>query len=147
MLANKGSGANHADAGGSPNADLRRAGRWGTGVMDGCYLTTLPRITMPALAGFPTNQGSFWLPCYCVQPPEALLETFFPELDHWLERFQRDEVECDIAGQSFLKLLKGLRVVILQDSILLKAKFTDHFLWRASVFQSNAYQEYERVCA
>jgi hypothetical protein len=95
---------------------------------------------------FPLVKVSFWLPRCCIQPPASLLKTIFPEVDHWLEKSQKDEVERDIAGQSFLKCLKELRVVILQDSIIMKKRFPEHLLWRSKEFRTDAFLEYEREC-
>jgi centromere DNA-binding complex CBF3 subunit-like protein len=43
----------------------------------------------------------------------------------------------DLAGSGFLRLLRVLRTVVLQDSARL---FPDHPIWKADVFASEAYQ-------
>jgi hypothetical protein len=48
----------HAELGGVPESQIRRAGRWNTDAMTGVYLSYLPRQFMRSIAGFP-QQGLF----------------------------------------------------------------------------------------
>ncbi|EDN11037.1 predicted protein [Histoplasma mississippiense (nom. inval.)] len=52
------------------------------------------------------------------------------------------EDEQDLAAQGFLRLLKQLRTVILQDSVLLQRQFPDHPLWSDALFVREDYQKY-----
>ncbi|KAN0087026.1 hypothetical protein V8E54_000714 [Elaphomyces granulatus] len=45
----------------------------------------------------------------------------------------------DLAGSGFLRLLRVLRTVVLQDSVGLRRLFADHPIWEADVFASKAY--------
>jgi Centromere DNA-binding protein complex CBF3 subunit, domain 2 len=51
-------------------------------------------------------------------------------------------------GQKFLKLLKRLRNVFLQDSVLLRRRFSGHAIWDDAIFATPEYAEFaERVIA
>ncbi|EDN08838.1 predicted protein [Histoplasma mississippiense (nom. inval.)] len=52
------------------------------------------------------------------------------------------ENEQDLAAQRFLRLLKQLHTVILQDSVLLQRQFPDHPLWSDALFVREDYQKY-----
>ncbi|KAG2216142.1 hypothetical protein INT45_002563 [Circinella minor] len=53
-----------------PDNEQRRIGRWGSDRMVGCYLTSLLKQAMHALAGFYSQKASaFWLPRSAVDPP------------------------------------------------------------------------------
>ena len=54
--------------------------------------------------------------------------------------------EPDLAGQGFLKLLKRLRIVVLQDSVLLRRRYPSHPIWQDPLFAAPEYREFaERV--
>ena len=54
--------------------------------------------------------------------------------------------EPDLAGQGFLKLLKRLRIVVLQDSVLLRRRYPSHPIWQDPLFAAPEYHEFaERV--
>lgn len=75
---NRGSGARMAELGGASEADIRRLGRWNTQAMEGCYLTSLPRGAMRTLAGFPQENGHYYIPRATHKPPDELLNQVFP---------------------------------------------------------------------
>jgi hypothetical protein len=64
------------------------------------------------------------------------MEAFRPRSKH--NQVQR----LDLAGSAFLRLLRVLRTVILQDSVSLRQLFPEHPVWRADVFASEAYQAF-----
>lgn len=49
------------------------------------------------------------------------------------------EDRSDMAAQGFLRLLKELRIVILQDSIIYRREFSAHPLWKDSLFVRDDY--------
>lgn len=110
----RGSAARHMNEEDVPDNQQRRVGRWGKDKMLGCYMTDLPKQAMRALAGFSTRQGGFWLPRAAVTPPVDLQAQVFPEIEEWEAKFRAEEVQKDVAGPAFLRLLKHLRVVLLQ---------------------------------
>jgi hypothetical protein len=70
------------------------------------------------------------------------MEVFRPRSKH--NQVQR----LDLAGSGFLRLLRVLRTVILQDSVSLRQLFPEHPIWKADVFASEIYQAFAiRVAA
>lgn len=69
----------------------------------------------------------------------------FPDIEFWLEKFRNRDgsIQEDIAGPNFLTLLYELRVVFLQDSVVLKRKYPDYYLWSCDLFQSDLYKQFE----
>jgi hypothetical protein len=56
---------------------------------------------------------------------------------------KRNQVQrLDLAGSGFLRLLRVLRTVILQDSVGLRQLFPEHPIWKADVFASEVYQAF-----
>jgi hypothetical protein len=86
------------------------------------YLTGLPGKFMRTVAGFSTARGSYHLPRAAHEPPELLQRQLWPWVDEWDERFRNAlsrkaqiklrEVEEDMAGQGFIKLMKQLHIVL-----------------------------------
>ena len=108
--ANRGSAAKLAEAAGADEAQIRRAGRWNSEKLEGCYLTTLPRKAMRALAGFRTKGGSYWLDRGVVMPPDALQHLVYPGIED-AERQLKTSGQREIAGHAFLKMLKDMNVL------------------------------------
>ena len=54
----------------------------------------------------------------------------------------RDEDRTDLAAQGFLRLLQDFRLVILQDSVILRALLPDHPLWNHELFVREDYQQF-----
>jgi Centromere DNA-binding protein complex CBF3 subunit, domain 2/Transcriptional activator of glycolytic enzymes len=143
-------GTRHAEVEGVAESQIRRAGRWGGPQAVDTYLAGFPLVFMRKMAGFPEEAGSFYLPRAEVEPPPALTREIYPEVDEWLakmEAFQagsvHNEVERhDLAGSGFLRLLRVLRAVFLQDSVVLRPLFPDHPVWKADVFITDAYRAF-----
>ena len=82
------------------------------------------------MAGFPTKPGAYYLPRAAHTPPTELLSLVWPWIEAWEVRFEARSRqksyaeggldEDDRAGQGFIKLLKYLRVVLLQDLAVLQ---------------------------
>jgi hypothetical protein len=89
---------------------------------------------MRTMTGFREERGSFYLPRAKIDPPESLQRQIWPEIDNWLAKYEEfnpratdNAVERpDLAGAGFLRLLKYLRVVILQNSVVLRDLFPNH---------------------
>ncbi|KAG2215396.1 hypothetical protein INT45_009470 [Circinella minor] len=127
-----------------PDNEQWRIGRWGSDRMVGCYLTSLPKQAMRALAGFYSQKaGAFWLPRSAVDPPQELQRLIFPKIEYWENMFERGAIQKDLAGPNFLVLLKYLRIVFLQDSVVLKQQHPTHFLWSHAIFDNPLYKQYE----
>jgi hypothetical protein len=107
------------------------------------------------MAGFsPSIQGNFYLPRAKTLPPPALEQAVWPFVDEWLAWFDasanggadddghvkneksEDEADrLDLAAQGFLRLLKQLRIILLQDSVIMRREFPTHLIWTDPVFR------------
>ena len=136
----RGSSCKMADLDGADESQIRRLGRWNNTTMNGAYLTSLPREVMRVLAGFPSQQGHFFLPRAAVAPPPELCAKVFPQVDYWLEKIEPSQ----IAAAGFLRLLGVLRVTFLQDAVLMQEKYPRHPVFHSQIFQDPLYQEFKR---
>ena len=142
--------ARHAELDGVQEAQIRRAGRWNTDAMTGAYLSYLPRAFIRSIAGFPKEGKGYFLPRAREIPAAALYSKIWPEADVWLERMEayrsdradNEVVRLDLAGSGFLRLLCALRVILLQDSVVLRKEFPLHPLWKDSLFNGEEYRRF-----
>jgi len=89
---------------------------------------------MRSIAGFPKEGKGYFLPRAREVPEEALCSKIWPETDVWLKRMEtyhperadNEVVRLDLAGSGFLRLLRALRVILLQDSVILRKQFPLH---------------------
>ena len=137
----------HAELSGVKETQIRRAGRWNTDAMTGAYLSYLPRAFMRSIAGFPKEGKGYFLPRAREVPEEALCSKIWPETDVWLKRMEayhpgraeNEVARLDLAGSGFLRLLRVLRVILLQDSVILRKQFPLHPLWKDPLFGCEEY--------
>ena len=140
----------YAELRGVSEAQIRRAGRWNTDAMTGVYLSYLPRKFMRSIAGWPQRGNGYFLPRAQMIPDEALCAQIWPEVDVWLERMEayhpdrtdNEVVRLDLAGSGFLRLLRTLRVILLQDSVVLRQQFPRHPLWADPLFNCEEYRRF-----
>jgi hypothetical protein len=115
---------------------------------------------MRSMAGFsPSTQGNFYLPRAKTLPPQSLEQTVWPFVDEWLAWFDaeangagdddhvksEDEADRqDLAAQGFLRLLKQLRIILLQDSVIMRREFPTHPIWTDPVFRRDDHQAFTR---
>jgi len=156
--AGRSQGAKHAELNGTPEGQIRRAGRWNNDALTNCYLTHLPRKFMQSMAGFtPSVQGNFYLPRAKVLPSRSLEQAVWPWVDEWLAWFDSNaeagseddgegegegEAEADrqdLAAQGFLRLLQQLRILLLQDSVVMRREFPAHPIWADPIFARDDY--------
>lgn len=139
----RGSGAQMAELLGVSEDQIRRAGRWNTDQMTGCYLNCLPRKFMRRMGGYPSQMGGFELARADIKPPDCLLSMIWPELSQWQGRFgpRQDQID-DLAAKGFVDLLSYLREVTLQDSVALRRRYPSHPLWSHRVFAHAAYEAF-----
>lgn len=133
--ANRESAARMAELNGADEDQIRRAGRWSRDRMETCYLTTIPRKALRALAGFSTKGDTYWLARATIEPCKALQRMVHRDLDD-AEAALRASGLREIAASGFVQMLHDLRVVFLQDSVLLRRQFPDHPIWRDVLFES-----------
>ncbi len=126
-------GAQNAETYGTSLAQISQAGRWNQSVLCQAYLTHLPRQFMRVVAGFSASSGDYFLARAAHEPPPALLKQLWPWIEEWEPRFEaracrRSWVEGgldedDLAADGFLKLMRRLRVVLLQDLAVLQPRY------------------------
>jgi hypothetical protein len=92
--------------------------------------------------GFHSDRGSFYLPRALVTPPESHQKRIFPLAEQWLEKMNNGEAPKTISGIKFLNLLVELRVIILQDAVVLKNDFPDHPVFCHDIFQSDEFKSF-----
>jgi len=99
--------------------------------MQSAYLTSLPQKFIRGMAGS-KQQGNY----YFCPSQSCLLSLVFPDVDWRMGQFlgMGEEVESDLAGQGFLRLLPELRTVFLQDSALLRKEFPEHSACKHALF-------------
>jgi hypothetical protein len=138
----RGCASRMAELRGISEDQIRRLGHWQAGAMEKHYLSALPRQGMRGMASCRSLEpGHYFLPRGSIQPCDTLQRRIFPQLDYWLERFESGhEIEQTLSCKGFLHLLKYLRVVILQDSVLLQDLFPNLFVWEHEIFASEEYQ-------
>src|SRR5438045_246448 len=106
-------------------------GGWGRDVMIMSYMTSLPFGLMRLLAGFQHDPSTYFLCCNSYEPPALLLQQIWPWIEAWEARFcvrhsaekamwEQDRLDDNnFGGKSFLRLLKHLQRVLLQDLAIL----------------------------
>jgi len=119
------------------------AGGWSTGAGEGCYGNGLSLPSMRAMAGFPSDEKSFYLPRGGLTPPENLLKCIFPKLDYWFHKFKTgDGVDHNYALDGYFRLLFFFREVIIQDAVVLIDDYS-HTLFQDPVFSSGSFLSYK----
>jgi Centromere DNA-binding protein complex CBF3 subunit, domain 2/Transcriptional activator of glycolytic enzymes len=119
------------------------------------YLSHLPRKFMRRVAGFTSDEGGYFLPRAQAAPPAELVQKIWPWVEEWEERFRQrcsrktwEEGgldEDDVAGQSFLTLLRHLRVVLLQDLAVLQPAYPDLPFFRHAAFRGPTWDAYAEL--
>ena len=128
----RGSGARMAERGGATEGDIRRLGRWNSQALAGCYLTSLPWLALRTMAGFPPETGYFHIKRAAVDPPQVLQCRLFPWVDSYSDDWEG--WERTLAAQGFIRLLKYLRIIILQDAAVLIDENRHHPLFHHEIF-------------
>jgi hypothetical protein len=126
-------GAQDAETHGSSLAQISQAGCWNQSVLVKAYLTHLPREFMRVVAGFSAKAGDYFIARAAHEPPLALQERLWPWIEEWEARFEARACrkrwaqggldEDDLAADGFLKLIRRLRTVLLQDLAVLQPRF------------------------
>lgn len=140
----RGSSARMAEFAGAEDNHIRRQGRWNSQAMENCYLTTIPREAVRGLAGFDPKRPCFCLPRSSLLPPKILLDMVFPWIDEWTAKRESGLVVPTICLDSFLMAMNFLRIVLLQDSVILKERLPNLFIWNNSIFTSPEYQVFQK---
>ena len=116
----------------------------------GAYLSYFPYIFIRSIAGFLQKGKGYFILHACKILPAVLCLKIWPEVDVWLKRMEaycpdkadNEVVWLDLAGSGFLHLLCALRVVLLQDSVVLRKEFPGHPLWKDPLFDGEEYRRF-----
>ncbi|RLN80271.1 hypothetical protein BBJ28_00022176 [Nothophytophthora sp. Chile5] len=136
--------ASPASTAGTTELSIRRAGHYPASAVLIPSRTTVPMDAIRSAAGFSTEDDAALLPRAAVAPPEDLQKQLFPQIEEWSPRLDSRNAETqDMAAVGFCKLLKELRVVLLQDAAQLINRFPNSAIWRHSVFSSDAFNEFK----
>ena len=123
--------------------DISKHGKWNEDVLSNVYLSQINQRVIRGLAGFSPDGRFYHLARSQVVPDEELATMVFPEIEDWESKIADGKLEVDYSRNNFLKLMKYLRVVFLQDSVFLREKFPNHVCWRAPIFATAAYMDFE----
>ena len=115
----------------------------------GAYLSYLPRTFIQSIAGFLKEGKGYFLPYAQKVLEEALYLKIWPETNvqlkrietYYLERADNKVIWLNLTGLGFLRLLYALRVILLQDLVILYKQFPLYPLQKDSLF---SYKEYQR---
>jgi hypothetical protein len=126
-------GAKEAEIRGTSLGQISQAGRWNQSILCQAYLTHLPRQFMRVVAGFSPSAGDYYLARAAHEPPHRLQKQLWPWIEEWEARFEARACrrtwaqggldEDDLAADGFLKLLRRLRLVLLQDLAVLQPRY------------------------
>src|SRR6266498_975963 len=110
--------------------------------MSTTYLTNFPRKYMRVVAGH-HHHGQYFLSRASVTPPQKLIALIFPNTDRDYANLSRGgDYEPSLSGRGFLNLIKYLRTVFLQDSVLLRDRHPDYLNFAHILFQHPLYARF-----
>ena len=143
-----------------PPEYIKILGNWNPDTQESVYSSKLPLPALRVAAGFEVEKGSHYNPRTEIEPPQELQQLIFPELESVMEGVTATinkriaEVQNRTRGRacnttaplatavSFLKLLKKLRRVILQDAAAMKAVGRTQPLFEMPVFKSELFLQF-----
>ena len=118
--------------------------------MTGAYLSYLPHVFMQSIASFPKEEKGYFLFYTREVPEEALCLKIWPKTDvqlkrieaYYLNRANNKVIQLDLVGLGFLHLFYILRVILLQDSVILHKQFPLYPLQKDPLFSCKEYQKF-----
>lgn len=148
-------GAPDAETYGTSLAQISQAGCWNQRVLCQAYLTHLPHQFMRTVAGFSELPGDYFLARAVQEPPATLQRRLWPWIEEWELRFEARARCCqwaqggldddDLAGDGFLKLMRRLRIVLLQDLAVLQPQFPSLPFFSYAPFHGNEWEGFART--
>ena len=106
---------------------------------------------MQSIAGFlKKKRKGYFLPHTQKMPEEAFYLKIWPKTDIWLKhiktyhlnRANNEVIQLNLAGSGFLHFLCILRVILLQDLVVLCKQFPLYPLWKDPLFGCKEYQRF-----
>lgn len=107
--------------------------------MSRIYLSSIPREYIRKVVGHP-NEGHYFVDRAQIQPPASLLSKVFPLVERDLGLYNDGTYESSLSGQGFLRLLRYLKTVFLQDSVILREQWPEHPNFQDPLFKTEEYQ-------
>src|SRR5436190_20401509 len=87
--------------------------------------------------------GNYYLERECLSPPDELQNLIFPLIEVTNVANEKNGPDLqDIAQRSFMELLHWFRVIILQDAVFLREKFSGSPLWNHYIFKHRLFEEF-----
>ena len=121
------------------------------------YMTGLPFGLMRLLASFQCDPSTYFLRCDGYKPPALLLLQIWPWVEGWEAHFNMRHLakkatweqggldDDDFRGKGFLRLLKHLQRVLLQDLAILQPKFPKMRLFGHRLFKTPEWAEFMAI--
>jgi Centromere DNA-binding protein complex CBF3 subunit, domain 2/Transcriptional activator of glycolytic enzymes len=136
----------HGEALSIPDAELRRLGHWDFSRMAKHYSSGVSREAAREMAGHRKGEGAYYLSRECLVPPMELQKLVFPRLEESLNYINSFEPkDRDRAAQAFLLTLQWLRIVLIQDAIILSDMFPKSPLWQIYPFRSPLFLDFKQL--
>jgi len=89
------------------------------------------------------HHGQYFLSRASITPPQKLISLVFPKADRDYANLSRNgDYEPSLSGRGFLNLMKHLRTVFLQDSVLFRDYHPDHPNFAHILFQHSLYTRF-----
>jgi Centromere DNA-binding protein complex CBF3 subunit, domain 2 len=85
------------------------------------------------------HQGRYFIDRAQITPPEELLCQIFPQAVKDLELMKRGVYHASLSGQGFLEIMKYMRTIFLQNSILLRERFSEYPNFNTPLFRHPFY--------
>lgn len=138
-----------------PSPEIKELGNWNMDVFDERYSSHMPFRAMRVSAGFDLDRGCHVNARTTVLPPESLKRQVFPGLAVAEERLRTYEQSgASVPGSrraaakdtatGFIRLMKNLQTVILQDAAVLIHSGRKHVVFDLPVFKSPQFLEFQR---
>ena len=116
----------------------------------GAYLSYLSYIFMRLIAGFLKEGKGYFLPYIRKVLEEALCLKIQPKTNIWLKRIEayylgradNKVIWLNLIGSGFLRLLYTLRVILLQNLVILRKQFPLYPLQKDPLFGCEEYQRF-----
>jgi hypothetical protein len=126
--------------------DIRRLGNWDPSTQEAAYSAKLPLKPMRVAVGFHEQKGLHWSARQMKIPAETLQQQLWSWIEDSLQAINTatsaDQIDRYTAI-GFLKLLKFLRIVILQDAAMLLHQGRTHIVLEDPIFSSPAFLNFK----
>jgi hypothetical protein len=126
--------------------DIRTLGNWNPGVQEKTYSTKLPFRPMRVMSTFPEEKGLHWSPRQMKVPDESLQGQLWPWIEAALEAVNNAIMVDGInryTALAYLKFMKYLRIVILQDAAVLLNEGRKHRVFEEEIFSTPGFLAFQ----